>query len=487
MEVAEPDFSVKKIVSRSIRTEYASATIRQATSPKFKRQHRWLERPTMTMRVLLMAEACNPTWTSVPLVGYNFARALSEHPDLQVTLVSHVRNQSALESDAIADTARLVFVNNEWIAKPLFKLGSIVRGGKSLGWTTNMAINWPAYIAFERQAYKTLKEELECGGYDLVHRITPVSPTMPSPMAKWTDVPMLIGPLNGGLPWPSEYPELRKKEREWLVPVRNAYQKLPYYRSSYRRLAGVVAGSRHTATETPLDFSGEKFYMPENGIDPAKFPIADGWTAPTERFRFVSVGRLVPYKGFHLTVAAMARSAALQNCDLTIIGDGPERERLQQLAAELELSDRVRFAGWMPQEELAAELRNSQAFVFPSLREFGGGVVLEAMASGLPSIIVNYGGPAELVTPQTGFALELQHEDALVRELCVSMETLVGDHGMCERMADAALHSVRSQHTWSAKADQMTRIYRQVLGGTSHSERMQPTSSTGASQQLVNV
>ncbi len=417
----------------------------------------------MTLRVLLMAEACNPTWTSVPLVGYNFARALSDHPGLEVTLVSHVRNQQALEADPISATARLVFIDNEWIAKPLYGLGRIVRGGKSLGWTTNMAINWPAYIAFERQAFKTLREELAGGSFDLIHRITPVSPTMPSPMATWTDVPMMIGPLNGGLPWPKQYPDLRKKEREWLVPIRNAYQKLPYYRSSYRKLAAVIAGSRHTATETPTDFGGQQFYMPENGIDPGRFSIADEWMAPNGRFRFVSVGRLVPYKGFHLTLQAMARSAALKNCDFTIIGDGPEKERLQLLARQLGLADRVNFAGWMPQEDLAAELRRSQAFVFPSLREFGGGVVLEAMASGLPSIIVNYGGPAELVTPETGFALPMQPEDSLVNDLCGAMEAMAENHEMCRSMAEAALEKIRNEHVWSAKAATMEGIYRQVV------------------------
>ncbi|GEM_PF-2835327 len=97
---------------------------------------------------------------------------------------------------------------------------------------------------------------------------------------------MVFGPLNGGLPWPKEYPELLKKECEWLAPIRNAYHKLPYHQSSYRKLAGVVAGTRHTATETPADFGGQKFYMPENGSDPARFNIAESWSEPNGQFRF---------------------------------------------------------------------------------------------------------------------------------------------------------------------------------------------------------
>ena len=414
------------------------------------------------MKLLVLAEACNPEWTSVPLVGYNLARALAERPDLDVTLVSHVRNKPAIERSPVAELARLEFINNEWLAKPLYTAGKLLRGGGSLGWTTNMAVNWPAYVCFERLIYQRFRKELKSGEFDLIHRITPVSPTMPSPLATMSEVPMLIGPLNGGLPWPELYPELRKKEREWLVPLRSAYKLLPYYRSSYRKLAGVIGGSQHTASETPESFRGHHFYLPENGIDPERFEVADAWTPPAGRFRFVAVGRLVPYKGFHLTLEAMAGSEVLRESELLIIGEGPERERLERMAAENQLN--VRFAGWLSQNELARQSRESQAFVFPSLREFGGGVVLEAMASGLPSIVVDYGGPGELVTPETGIALPMQPAEPLVQTLREAMERLVMDHGLCRELSNASIHRIRNDFTWAAKADRITGFYRETLG-----------------------
>src|SRR2546423_11873733 len=83
-------------------------------------------------RVLLLAEACNPTWTSVPLVGYNLARALADRPDLDITLVSHVRNRPALEADPIAGLARLAFIDNEYISRPFYLASRLLRGGKTL-------------------------------------------------------------------------------------------------------------------------------------------------------------------------------------------------------------------------------------------------------------------------------------------------------------------------------------------------------------------
>lgn len=415
------------------------------------------------MKTLLLAEACNPEWTSVPLVGFNLVHALSHRSDLNIALATHVRNRQALERHEISKRIEIVYINNEWIAKPLYQLGRLLRGGQSLGWTTNMAVSYPAYVAFEKAVGHQFAARLKQREFDLIHRITPVSPTLPSPLASMTSVPMVIGPLNGGLPWPKEFPELCKSEREWLAPIRNSYRCLPWYAKTYKHLAAVISGSRHTASEIPGNFSGQHFYQPENGVDPARFPIAEGWTPPADDWQFVTVGRLVPYKGFDMILNAMSASPVLKTCRLLIIGDGPQRENLQRQAAALNLSERVRFAGWLPQTQLAAELRRSQAFVFPSLREFGGGVVLEAMASGLPSIAVDYGGPGELLDERCGILLPMRPREQMVIELTTAMEALVMDEGRSRTLAESAIQQVHRRFTWERKADQIRQIYKQIL------------------------
>src|SRR5581483_6146195 len=106
----------------------------------------------------------------------------------------------------------------------------LLRGGEKLSWTINTAMAWPSYMVFEHQLRRELRRDFHEHRFDLIHRITPVSPTLGSPLAALVDTPMMIGPLNGGLPWPKEYPELVRQEREWLVPLRKAYRALPYYR-----------------------------------------------------------------------------------------------------------------------------------------------------------------------------------------------------------------------------------------------------------------
>ncbi len=421
---------------------------------------RRMDRP---LRILLLAEHCNPTWTSVPLVGYHQARALAARPDLDVTLVTHVINRPALEADPLAKRIPIHFIDTEWLARPLYRLSKLLRGGERLSWTIGTAMSWPGSIAFEHQTFHHFRRDLRAGRFDLVHRLTPLTPTVGSPLATLTQVPTILGPLNGGLPWPKEYPDLWRQEREWLVPLRGAYRLLPYHRSTYRHLAAVIAGSRHTATEVPRWYRGRRYYLPENGIDPERFPLAECWPEPDGRFRFITVGRLVPYKGTRLTLEALAGSEALRRCEFVIAGDGPERLRLEADAQRLNLGGVVRFLGHVDNTRLSAELRRAQAFVFPSLREFGGGVVLEALACGLPAVVVDYGGPGELASPECGVLLPLQPRAELVASLRQALEGLASDPERCRRLGAAAVRRVREQLTWAAKAERIVQIYREVL------------------------
>jgi glycosyltransferase involved in cell wall biosynthesis len=172
---------------------------------------------------------------------------------------------------------------------------------------------------------------------------------------------------------------------------------------------------------------------------------------------------LVPYKGTDLILQAMRSSATLASSELRVVGDGPFRSHLERLVREYGLGGNVSFAGWVDHRRLAEEFSSAQAFVFPSLREFGGGAVVEAMASGLPSVVVDYGGPAELVTPACGVLLPLLPREQLVGRLRESMEHLANNPELCRSMSQAAVERVRSEFTWVSKAARVLEFYRRVL------------------------
>lgn len=153
-------------------------------------------------RVLVLAEQCNPLWPSLPIVGYKYALALAEHCDARI--VTQIRNKPAIVEDG-RQLDRFDFIDTEYIAAPMNRFSQVLRGGDQVAWSTSMVMAYAPYIAFERDVWKRYRSALALGEFDIVHRITPMSPTLPSYIAGRGGVPFVLGPLNGNLDWPKAF------------------------------------------------------------------------------------------------------------------------------------------------------------------------------------------------------------------------------------------------------------------------------------------
>src|SRR5262249_28031993 len=126
--------------------------------------------------------------------------------------------------------------------------------------------------------------------------------------------------------------------------------------------------------------------------------------------RFISIGRLRDFKGFHLGLHAFAQSN-LADAEYWIVGDGPARGHLDAWARPSGIGTRVRFWGWLPRQETLRTLGQAHVLVHPSLHDSGGWVCVEAMAAGRPVICLDLGGPAVQVTGQVGFKIQADDPD----------------------------------------------------------------------------
>jgi glycosyltransferase involved in cell wall biosynthesis len=424
------------------------------------------------MRVLMMAEDCNPEWPSLPLVGYQMVKALSRRVEL--TLATHVRNRRALAGHL--EGAEVVFIDNEYVAAPLHRLATWVRGGQELNWSVATASAYPSTLAFEHEVRRHFRARLDSGEFDVVHRLTPMSPALPSPMASWSPVPFVLGPLNGGLSWPAEFAAERTRERERLQRFRAAYKWLPYHRSTYRDAAAILTSFEHTLADLPQAARARCIDFPEVGVAPELFqrPLA---RPDRSRLVFVSVGRFVPLKLLDVAIRVFAHSAKLRSHQLVLVGDGVERPALERLVREHRLGQVVTFTGWVPQSTVAEQLRSADVFLFPSIRELGGSVVVEAMASGCVPVVVDYGGPGGLIAGHDcGCAVPLGDKAQLVQRFAAVLERYVDDRELRERHAQAAYERATGQFAWQVKASKVVEVYEWVTGRRS----LRPTS--GAAQ-----
>jgi glycosyltransferase involved in cell wall biosynthesis len=413
------------------------------------------------LRTLLIAEAANPEWASVPLVGWSLAKALADVTDAHI--VTQVRNRDAFVRAGLREGVDFTAIDSEAIERPLYRLGEALRGGSSLGWTTQTALHRLSYPYFEHLVWRQFGARIRAREFDVVHRITPLTPTAASslaPRCARAGVPFVIGPVNGGVPWPRQFDHLRRAEREWLSYVRGAYKWLPGRGRTLKHAAALLVGSRHTLSEVPQVYRDKCIYMPENAVDPARF---NAQAHPAEApLRVCFVGRLVPYKGADMLIEAAAPLVRRGAMRIDILGDGPTMASLKAAATAAELGESVRFHGWVQHQDVQAVMQECHALALPSVREFGGGVVLEAMALGVVPVVVDYAGPGELVNSSVGYKVALGDRAQIIDGLRRTFEHMIAAPGEVSQRAQQARRTVMEHFTWPAKAQQVVLAYRWV-------------------------
>ena len=415
------------------------------------------------MRVLLIAEACNPEWVSVPLEGWSHGRAIAGL--VEAHLVTQVRNRDAILRAGLVEHRDFTAIDSEAIAAPAYKLAERLRGGGGKGWTTIAGISALTYPYFEHLVWRQFGRRISGGEFDIVHRLTPLSPTTPSLLAgrcREAGVPFVLGPLNGGVPWPKEFDVARRKEKEWLSYIRNAYKLVPGYHATRRAASALIVGSRDTWKLEPPGVRRKCVYIPENGIDPARFTRRRARPA-VRPIRAVFVGRLVPYKGADMLIEAAAPLVRERKLTVEIIGDGPQMQDLRELVEREKLGNGVTLIGWVQHTELQDRLLEADVFAFPSIREFGGAAALEAMAVGIVPIVVNYGGLGELVTDNTGFLLPMGSRRQIACRFSELLDRLADDPQQIDAKSNAAFRRAHGQFTWAAEARQVVEVYQWVL------------------------
>ncbi|WP_299601341.1 glycosyltransferase family 4 protein [uncultured Tateyamaria sp.] len=411
-------------------------------------------------RVLVIAEAANPEWTSVPLVGWSLASALRDAVDAH--LVTQVRNRDAIVRAGWEEGIDFTAIDTEALARPMYALSEKIK----LGWSGTTAIAAVTYPYFERLVWQKFGQDIMAGKYDVVHRVTPLSQSANSslaPKCAKAGVPFVVGPLNGGVPWPKGFQRERRRERDWLSYIRWTYRLVPGRRAMLKSASAIITGSQSTLREIPTTHHHKCVHLPENAIDPARFnqTAEQPGTLP---LRACFIARMDPCKGTDMLVEAAAPLLKDGRMTLDMIGDGPMMPEVRALVDRLGVADAVTFHGWIDHKTVQDIAAKAHLLTFPSIREFGGGVVLEAMALGVVPVVIDYGGPGELVITGTGFKVAIDDRPVVIAALQNQLEAIAADPTVLPKLGQAAQDRVLTHFTWPAKAKQIIEVYDWVLG-----------------------
>jgi glycosyltransferase involved in cell wall biosynthesis len=413
-------------------------------------------------RVLLLSYYNNPDEVSVSLEAYREYEQLRKHFD--TTLVTHARNASALRKTGIPD-GEAIYINVpilDWL-HDLFleKVLNYDYGSQKL-----TAFLIPYYIVYEFVIWSRLRSEIKAGRFALVHRLDPVNPVLASPFS-WLmrnlKTPFSIGPINGGLPWPPGYKSAHR-EKEWIRFFRWLYTYLPFSRSTYTKSKAVIVGSSYNYLAAGRRAEQDRLYfVHENGI-PEKDIVEARRYDDMPPVKVCFVGRLVPYKNCNIVIQSAAALIRERKIQLDIVGDGWDRSNLEALTRDLGLEKDVTFHGRQSHRKAMQILARSHILAFPSIKEFGGGVVVEAMARGVVPIVVRYGGPSDLIEDGCGISLALKNEADTVQDLERVLKELVNSPDRIRQLGEAARIKARSTYTWEKKAELLAAVMSHAMG-----------------------
>ncbi len=405
------------------------------------------------LKVLLSAYSCEPGKGSERGVGWNVVSEIAKYHQVWV-LTRPDESKEAIEAElARHPIANLKFV---YFTLPFWK--------DSLRWGQSGAMQIHYYL-WQIQAYfvaKRLHREID---FNAVHHVTFVKYSSPS-FLSLLPIPFVWGSLGGGETAPQAFWEdfsWKNKLYENLRLLARWFGEIdPFTQMTARRSAIAYAATEDTAQR--VRSIGAKSVKIFSAIALSDLEIDRLARCASPNFspvRFVSIGRLLHWKGFHLGLQAFAR-ANLPNCEYWIVGDGAEREKLPMLALDLGIGDRVKFWGLLPRDEVLLKLEQCSVLVHPSLHDSGGGVCLEAMAAGRPIICLDLGGPAEQVTAETGFKVLTDRPDSAINAMAQAMVELAGNKNLCLQMGKAGQQRVREFYSWEAKGKQLSLAYQGI-------------------------
>jgi glycosyltransferase involved in cell wall biosynthesis len=403
------------------------------------------------MKILISAYACEPHKGSESAVGWNWAlQAARSH---EVWVITRANNEPVISEYV----ARVPLPGVHWVYYDLPQWSRF--------WKKKKRGVRLYYVLWQMGALRIAKRLHREVGFDVVHHATIVNYWLPAFLGL-LPLPFVWGPVGGGESTPAAFYRTfawKGRVAEHLrVFVRWMGERNPLVRAAARRSwIGLATTSETAAALVRLGCRRVEVLsqVAVNREELARLAAVPLRTAPP--FRLVSVGSLLHWKGFSYGVVAFAELLKEHpEAEYWLVGDGPERKRLVQLARDLGIADNVRFVGQVSRSEVMDGLVECDALVLPSFHDSGSYVCAEALAAGRPVICLDLGGPADLVAQDCGFKIPARNPDQVARDLAAAMKLLAEDTALRHRLGEAGRARIRERFFWDRSGEAMNGYYR---------------------------
>ncbi len=270
------------------------------------------------------------------------------------------------------------------------------------------------------------------------------------------DIPLIIGPIGGGLQVPVQLKKYFKKE-PWLNKLRVFDQyllRLPAIRKAYEKASLLLITLDYLKDILPGKYEDKIRVFFDTGIDVGEEITRD--FTKDDVVRVLYVGKLIRFKGAEMAIRAILKCNSHVRFD--IVGDGVERDLLESIVAELDTDNRIHFHGNVPYQEVENYYLNADIFLYPSLTEASGNVLLEAMKNSLPIVTVNNGGPRYMCPDDGTIKVKISSPEQMIEELADGVNKLVQAPEERRRMGAINYRHCRETYSWEVLEDKIIRL-----------------------------
>lgn len=412
------------------------------------------------MRVLISAYAFNPSSSEhlhpgEDLFGWKMVEQISRNH--QVWVITESYNQDsvleALEQEGSRNIS-IIFVQLPLNLRKIFY---------KVGFAQRIYYYLWQFLAWLKA--RKLHRKLH---FDLAHHLTFGNYWIPSFIGAFLPLPFLWGPVGGGqqIPKPlmrefslgGKISEYFRTGAQWISCRQFIWKRC------LRRACLILVCNRETKQKIPLKYRARVRYFPVNGIDSQFIKQKPLEKKNGQNFVIMMAGRLHRLKGFSLGLRAFSHFAKMNpSTKLIIVGKGPEKTRLVKLANALGVISKVEFFPWLSREELLERMKEIDVFLFPSFRDGGGAVVIEAMACGKPVICLDAGGPGFHIEKDWGIKITPGHPQIIIQEISEALRKLSTDNFYRRKLGEAARQRVAEIYTWEKLGIKMEDLYRECL------------------------
>ena len=420
------------------------------------------------LRVLASAFSCHSGAGSglgggEDILGWSMVQQLARFHE--VWAITYAANKNSLEQTLKDDpnpNLHFHYLDLPGFLRPLLK----IQGGHQF-----------YYFLWQIRAYFVARKLHREFNFDVFHHVTYGNDWMVSFIGAFLPVPYIRGPGGGAHRTPKGFEgEYSLKGRLW-EKGRSIGQWLfrhdPLYIKSQNRARAIMVCNQEAMDKVPAKWARKVSFFPVNGITTEDLALTESGDPQTERnggFKVLSAGTLIRVKGFGLAIKAFKEFSA--NCpesSFEIVGSGPEEPHLRELIEKAGLQSKVTLQPALPRPQLLSKMAESDVFLFPSLRDGGGAVVIEAMAAGKPVVCLNTGGPGTHIKSDWGFKISPVSPGSAATELARALELLYEDRQLCADLGRAGRARAEGEYHWDRLGDRLMEIYQQALQAKSSS------------------